>query len=138
MENVTTNYLVGEQQVCNTWANYINSSSLTAEQAIGFVRDSITSPEIMAHILVAGDSGVSGLSTTARPQNPDDYSVSYENVSLYSHGFDELLSEEAMVNVTRTFTNPVNARQSIAFCNSITLRCPRVRSTPENSACVLI
>ena len=26
MENVTTNYLVGEQQVCNTWANYINSS----------------------------------------------------------------------------------------------------------------
>ncbi len=122
MENVTTNYLVGEQQVCNTWANYINSSSLTAEQAIGFVRDSITSPEIMAHILVAGDSGVSGLSTTARPQNADDYSVSYENVSLYSHGFDGLLSEEAMVNVTRTFTNPVNARQSIAFCNSITLR----------------
>ena len=122
MENVTTNYLVGEQQVCNTWANYINSSSLTAEQAIGFVRDSITSPEIMAHILVAGDSGVSGLSTTARPQSPDDYSVSYENVSLYSHGFDGLLSEEAMVNVTRTFTNPVNARQSIAFCNSITLR----------------
>jgi signal transduction histidine kinase/CheY-like chemotaxis protein len=122
MENVTTNYLVGEQQVCNTWANYINSSSLTAEQAIGFVRDSITSPEIMAHILVAGDSGVSGLSTTARPQNADDYSVSYENVSLYSLGFDELLSEEAMVNVTRTFTNPVNARQSIAFCNSITLR----------------
>ena len=122
MENVTTNYLVGEQQVCNTWANYINSSSLTAEQAIGFVRDSITSPEIMAHILVAGDSGVSGLSTTARPQDPDDYSVSYENVSLYSLGFDGLLSEEAMVNVTRTFTNPVNARQSIAFCNSITLR----------------
>ena len=122
MENVTTNYLVGEQQVCNTWANYINSSSLTAEQAIGFVRDSITSPDIMAHILVAGDSGVSGLSTTARPQDPDDYSVSYENVSLYSLGFDGLLSEEAMVNVTRTFTNPVNARQSIAFCNSITLR----------------
>ena len=125
MENVTTNYLVGEQQVCNTWANYINSSSLTAEQAIGFVRDSITSPEIMAHILVAGDSGLSGLSTTARPQDPNDYSVSYENVSLYSHGFDGLLSEEAMVNVTRTFTNPVNARQSIAFCNSITLRDPK-------------
>ena len=122
MENVTTNYLVGEQQVCNTWSNYINANSLTAEQAIGFVRDSITSPDIMAHILVAGDSGVSGLSTTARPQDPDDYSVSYENVSLYSLGFDGLLSEEAMVNVTRTFTNPVNARQSIAFCNSITLR----------------
>ena len=33
MENVTTNYLVGEQQVCNTWANYINSRNMTAEEA---------------------------------------------------------------------------------------------------------
>lgn len=122
MENVTTNYLVGEQQVCNTWANYINSSDMTAESAISFVRKAITSPEIMAHILVSGDNGVSGLSTSAHHQNPDDYSVSYDNVSLYSHGFDELLRKKATVNVTRIYTNPINAIQSIAFCNPITLR----------------
>ena len=122
MENVTTNYLVGEQQVCNTWANYINSRNMTAEEAIGFVRDSITSAEIMAHILVSDGQKVSGLSTKARPQNPDDYSVSYENVSLYCQGFDELLREEATVNVTRIYTNPINAIQSIAFCNPITLK----------------
>ncbi|MBQ3831071.1 MAG: response regulator [Spirochaetales bacterium] len=122
MENVTTNYLVGEQQVCNTWANYINSSDMTAESAISFVRKAITSPEIMAHILVSGDNGVSGLSTSAHHQNPDDYSVSYGNVSLYSHGFDELLRKKATVNVTRIYTNPINAIQSIAFCNPITLR----------------
>ncbi|MBQ7281689.1 MAG: response regulator [Spirochaetales bacterium] len=122
MENVTTNYLVGEQQVCNTWANYINSSDMTAESAISFVRKAITSPEIMAHILVSSDNGVSGLSTSAHHQNPDDYSVSYGNVSLYSHGFDELLRKKATVNVTRIYTNPINAIQSIAFCNPITLR----------------
>ena len=122
MENVTTNYLVGEQQVCNTWANYINSSDMTAESAISFVRKAITSPEIMAHILVSSDNGVSGLSTSAHHQNPDDYSVSYDNVSLYSHGFDELLRKKATVNVTRIYTNPINAIQSIAFCNPITLR----------------
>ncbi len=122
MENVTTNYLVGEQQVCDAWANYINSNSMTAEEAIIFVRDSITSADIMAHILVQSDKGVSGLSTSAHPQNPDDYSVSYDNVSLYSQGFDELLDVETTVNVTRIFTNPVNAIQSIAFCNPITLR----------------
>ncbi|MBR2281243.1 MAG: hypothetical protein IJ863_01320, partial [Spirochaetales bacterium] len=55
MENVTTNYLVGEQRVCNSWANYINASNMTAEEAIGFVRDSITAPDIMGHILVSGD-----------------------------------------------------------------------------------
>lgn len=122
MENVTTNYLVGEQQVCNTWANYINSNNLSAEQAINFVRNAITSPEIMAHILVSGDNGISGLSTHARPGTPDDYSVSYDNVSLFAQGFVGLLSEEAAVNVTRIYTNPINAIQSIAFCNPITLR----------------
>ena len=29
MERVTTNYLVGEQRVCDSWANYINSADLT-------------------------------------------------------------------------------------------------------------
>ncbi len=122
MENVTTNYLVGEQQVCNAWANYINSNNLTAEEAISFVRDSNSSSEIMAHILVSDGSGVKGLSTGASPRNPDDYSVSYENVSLYSQGFEGLLGDEAAVNVTRIYTNPVNAIQSIAFCNPITLK----------------
>ena len=39
MENVTTYYLEGEQQVCVGWANYINANDLTAEQAIDFVSD---------------------------------------------------------------------------------------------------
>ena len=30
MESVTTNYLIGEQQVCNSWAHYINAGSMTA------------------------------------------------------------------------------------------------------------
>jgi len=30
MESVTTNYLVGEQQACRSWANYINASTQTA------------------------------------------------------------------------------------------------------------
>lgn len=122
MENVTTNYLVGEQRVCNSWANYINASNMTAEEAIGFVRDSITAPDIMGHILVSGGQGVTGLSTSPHLRNPDDYSVSYSNVSLYSRSFDELFIEGSTVNVTRIYTNPINAIQSIAFCSSITLR----------------
>ncbi|MBQ9695596.1 MAG: hypothetical protein IJV58_04125, partial [Oscillospiraceae bacterium] len=44
MENVTTNYLVGEQLVCSSWANYINQSDMTAQEAVAFVRDSIAAP----------------------------------------------------------------------------------------------
>ena len=124
MENVTNNYLLGEQQVCNSWANYLNSNIMTPGEAVAFIRDAITSPEIMAHVLFTGSNGVSGLSTAARPRDPENYTVSYDNVSQYSQGFGELLGDDAAVNVTRIYTNPVNAIQSIAFCNSVTLKDP--------------
>ena len=121
MENVTTNYLVGEQQVCNSWANYINASDLTAQEAIAFVRASVTSPEIMAHILFTDGGELAGFSTTAKGAG-DDYAVSYRNISSFSDEIAERLRHNGAVNVTRTYTNPVNAIQSIAFCSAVTVR----------------
>ena len=34
MENVTENYLEGEQRVCDVWAQYINSSNMTIDEAV--------------------------------------------------------------------------------------------------------
>ena len=122
MESVTTNYLVGEQQVCRSWANYINANDMTPDEAIVYVRKSVSTPQVMAHILFDGDRGLSGLSTDARADHPGDYSVSYENISIFEGGFDELLGEDSTVNVTRAYTNPINALQSIGFCCPITLK----------------
>ena len=72
MENMTTNYLVGEQQVCNSWASYINSKDMTADEAIAFVRDSISSPDVMAHILFTEDQQLTGLSTAAKSSDTGD------------------------------------------------------------------
>ena len=124
MESVTTNYLLGEQQVCNSWANYINASDMTAEDAIAFVRKSFGAPDVTAHLLFIEDPELSGLSTAARTEGSEDYAVSYRNVSIFSEGFDEFLRENSAVNVTRAYTNPVNAIQSIAFCCPVTLRDP--------------
>ena len=118
MESVTTNYLVGEQQVCDSWAKYINSHDMTADQAISFVRDSIIAPGVMAHILFEGGSG---LSTDAKATDPSDYSISYANIGIFSEGFSDADNDDA-VNVTRAYTNPVNAIQSIAFYSHINLR----------------
>ena len=120
MENMTTNYLVGEQQVCNSWANYINSKAMTADEAIAFVRDSISTPDVMAHILFTDDQELTGLSTAAKSSGGDDYSVSYRNISAFSSGFYEFLGNS--VNLTRAYTNPVNAIQSLAFCCPIELK----------------
>ena len=114
MESVTTNYLVGEQQVCRSWSNYINASDMTAEDAINYVRKSLTAPEIMAHILFAGEDGLTGFSTA--PKADGDYTVSYNDLDIFSNGFDDLLREKNKVNVTRAYINPINAIQSIGFC----------------------
>ena len=121
MESVTTNYLVGEQLVCNSWANYINASRMTAQEAISFVRESISAPNVSAHILFIEGRGLSGLSTAPKAGGQEDYSVSYENISIFDNGFGEFLKGNNTVNVTRAYTNPVNAIQSIAFCCPITL-----------------
>lgn len=122
MESVTTNYLLGEQQVCNSWANYINANPMTQEEAIAFVRDSVSTPGVMAHILFLEGGELAGLSTVASAANPNDYGVSYKNVGIFNNSFDELLSENGTVNVTRAYTNPVNAIQSIAFCCRVQIK----------------
>ena len=121
MENVTTNYLVGEQLVCNSWASYINQSPMTAEEAIAFVRKSVTAPDVMGHLLFTDGQELHGFSTVPRAGTADDYAVSYNNVGVFSDGIDKWLSEGSNLNVTRAYTNPVNAIQSIAFCSSVTL-----------------
>ena len=134
MESVTTNYLVGEQQVCSGWANYINANDMTADEAITFVRDSVDSQDAMAHILFTEDKNLSGLSTRAKTSDPDDYTVSYKNISIFS-GSGGLFMEDGTVNVSRAYTNPVNAIQSIAFCCPVTLR--SARDGPRQAAVLL-
>ena len=118
MEHVTENYLAGEQRICDVWAHYINSKDMTIEEAVSFVRVSHVLPNASAHIVY--DDTLSGLSTRARSDDSDDYSVSYGRTGLLNdvswiHDIGE------SINISRAYTNPVNGEQSIAFCNSIAL-----------------
>ena len=120
-ELVTKNYLEGEQRTCDSWANFINSCrELTIEEAITFVRNSKTSPEIIGHILFERDGKLIGLSTrTYSPENAE-YSISYENLDIFE-SFDEIEASGEGVNVTRAYINPATGVQSIAFYDKIKL-----------------
>ena len=135
MENVATNYLLGEEQVCQSWANHINSNRMTAEEAISFVRSSISSSDVMAHILFEGEHGLTGLSTAAQLHNAGNYTVSYQNVSNFADRLSKLVKKNNTVNVTRAYTNPINAIQSMAFYSPVTLKNAR---TGEAQSAVLL
>ncbi|MBR6953507.1 MAG: response regulator [Clostridia bacterium] len=121
MEHVTTNYLVGEQRVCDSWANHINATGMTGQEAIDFVRTSVTSPSIMVHLLYTDGDTLAGYTTTAASGRPEDFTVSYGRINLFPQGVDAFFNAGNTVNVTRAYTNPVNAVQSIAFCRPVTL-----------------
>ena len=121
MEHVTENYLEGEQRICDVWARYINSKDMTIEEAASFIRISHVLPNASAHIVYLDT--LSGLTTKARQDAPDDYAVSYERMNLLGD-VSWIADIGEAVNVSRAYTNPVNGEQSLAFCNFITLHDP--------------
>ncbi len=121
MEQVTENYLEGEQRICDVWAKYINSTTMTMEEATEYIRTSHVLENTSAH-LIATDT-LTGLSTRPKQGTADDYDVSYDRVALLDNvdWIDELGQS---INITRAYTNPMNGEQSLAFCNHITLYDP--------------
>ena len=118
MEQVTQNYLEGEQRICDVWAQYINNQNMTMEEAVGYIRSSHVLVNTSAH-LVFRDT-LTGLSTRPRQGTTDDYDVSYARVNILGgiNLEDEIGSS---IRITRAYTNPINGEQSLAFCNAVTL-----------------
>ena len=119
MEQVTGNYLEGEQQICDNWAQYINSRDLTLEEAAEYIRATHVKADTSAHLI--DTETLTGYSTRPKLNNTDQYDVSYTRMELFGDGSWIAELGEA-INITRTYTNPMNGEQSLAFCNRITVR----------------
>ena len=119
MERVTGNYLEGEQGICDNWAQYINSREMTLEEAAAYVRATHAQTATSAHLIDA--ETLKGWSTRSRVNAEDDYGVSYQRMELIGDG-SWIADHGTAINITRTYTNPVNGEQSLAFCNRITVR----------------
>ena len=126
MENVTENYLEGEQQICDVWARYINSENMTMEEAAQFIRASHVLANASAH-LISLDT-LTGLSTRPKQGTEDDYAVSYKQIALLED-VDWINEIGKSINITRAYTNPMNGEQSLAFCNRIMLYEPESGSS---------
>ena len=128
MEQVTENYLEGEQRICDVWARYINSNNLTMEEADSFIQISHVLQNASAHIVYLDT--LKGLSTRPRKNDPDDYTVSYAQMDfLKDVSWISGIGESN--NVSRAYTNPVNGEQSLAFCDLIKLRDPETDTSRD-------
>ena len=119
MERVTGNYLEGEQGICDNWAQYINSRDMTLEEAAAYIRATHVIATTSAHLV--DTETLSGYSTRPRPNTEDAYEVSYARMELFGDG-SWIADLGTAINITRTYTNPLNGEQSLAFCNRINVR----------------
>ena len=125
MERVTQNYLEGEQRICDVWAQFINSRTMTMDEAADYIRSSHVLQNTSVH-LVSLDT-LTGLSTRPKLGTEDDYIVSYERLGILSDvGWIDEIGRS--INITRAYTNPMNGEQSLAFCNNIRLHDPESNS----------
>jgi len=119
MEQVTTNYLEGEQRLCDSWAACINRKNMNMSEAMDYLKVAQRIPNISAHIVIV--DSFQGFSNKPKINNPEDFNVSYKEIDIFS-SLNELLGQQDQVRVTRSFTNPMNGVQSIAFCDLLELR----------------
>ncbi len=121
LEQMTENYLEGEQRICDIWARYINNKSMTMEEAAEYIRASHVLANTSAHLIYLDT--MTGLSTRPKQGTADDYDVSYQRVSLLEN-VDWIHEIGESINISRAYTNPMNGEQSLAFCNRVTLNDP--------------
>lgn len=118
MEQVTTNYLEGEQRLCDSWAACINSRKMNMTEAMDYLNVAQRLPYISAHIIKV--DSLTGFSNRSKINDQKDYTVSYKEIDIFS-SLNELLGQQDQVRVTRSYTNPINGVQSIAFCDLLEL-----------------
>lgn len=118
MEQVTENYLEGEQRICDVWAQYINNNSMTMEEAADYIRNLHVLRDTSAH-LISLDT-LTGISTRPKLGTEDNYDVSYQRLDILRNAdwIDEIGNS---INITRAYTNPMDGEQSLAFCNIISV-----------------
>ena len=132
MEQVTTNYLEGEQRLCDSWAACINSRKMNMSEAMDYLNVAQRIQNISAHIIHL--DSFTGYSNKPKINDPEDYTVSYKEIDIFS-SLNELLGQQDQVRVTRSYTNPINGVQSIAFCDLLELRVddPQKNATTEKA-----
>ena len=119
MNNMTKNYLKSEQDICDNWANYINSKEATMDEAIEFITISKKNVSASAHIIYKDT--LKGFSSAPSIKDSTDYSISYNEIALFK-SLDWISDNRDSINVSRTYTNPMNAIQSLAFCRNIKIK----------------
>ena len=117
LEEIASNYLEDSQSAADRWANLINESGLSMEEAIVMLGQ-LTSGEAASAQLIWADT-LTGLSVEGKASDPDDHAVDYSKDS-FSAIFSGL-SGDSGLKITRRYDDPQTGANVVAFCSNVSL-----------------
>ena len=117
--STTNNYLIGERNLCRSWSNYLNAHVQTMDNAIQFVKESISDMDVMGHIVYKTKTNLTGLSTEASIVDASNFKVDYSSIGSMIFS-----SDAEGVRVSSSYINPINGSPSIAWYSDIKLLDP--------------
>ncbi len=120
VEQITENYLLNEQRICDVWAEYIRREKMTMEEAVAFLEKSSVLDETSCQLLYMDGEYPYGFATAQNPTTGDNR-VSYQNIKIIKDE-DQVSEIEGGINITRAFTDPVLGVQSLAFYDKLAIQ----------------
>ena len=127
MQETAYTYMLGEQNVVDSWASYINAAGMTIDEAREFTAAAQNDSHIYAHILWA--DSFEGLSSVATAGTEDDYAIVYSDTKYASVDYARSTRESVTnlnftdedVHVTASYVSPSDGARVISFVQKIVL-----------------
>lgn len=121
MRRVANSYLKSQQQLCADWASYLNTERPTMAEALDYLSKVNSVQGVMAHIL--RPDTLSGFSSVPNRAGDDevDYASQATDFPMLTKQMIDTGTGDSFWYATRTYTNPINAVQSVAFVQNIVL-----------------
>jgi signal transduction histidine kinase/CheY-like chemotaxis protein len=120
MEDIVSSDLITHHSLCYTRENYINSNDMTLDEAMLYLKQSLTS-DVTAQIVMLDT--LEGLSTSPNVTNVRDYTVSYRDLDVID--FDKLSHDDSdadeSVYMTKCYINPIDQKRVVSFCHMINI-----------------
>ena len=117
LEEIASNYLEDNQNICDMWAAVIEKRHVTMEEAALYLGETDIADGASAQLLWVDT--LTGIASVGKASDPTDYSLDY-NKSGLSDVLDDVLGENEIA-ITKRYSDPLTGAYVVAFCNAVNL-----------------
>ncbi|MCI6561246.1 MAG: ATP-binding protein [Ruminococcus sp.] len=123
MKHISQSSLDSEREIVSNWANFLTINDITVDEALCFLSEINTSPEITAQIIdvdtFSGKVSVSGMD--CEDYTAVDYRKAGQNVIARLDEINSCYDNSKHIHIIQTYTDPADGMEKVGFCQKVKL-----------------